>query len=86
MRSGNMENKVRVSDVYLNAYLRSGGYSSIDYEVARVDGRRTVTFIYEDTDGSMDKAIGQFRDSQFMRDFIREYLYTKRAITKALTE
>lgn len=80
-----MENKVRVSDVYLNAYLRSGGYSSIDYEVARVDGRRTVTFIYED-DGSMDKAIEQFKDSQFMRDFIREYLYTKRAITKALTE
>lgn len=81
-----MVNKVRVSDVYLNAYLRAGGYSSVDYEIARVDGRRIVTFIYEDTDGSMDEAIKQFKDSQFMRDFIREYLYTKRAITKALAE
>ena len=81
-----MANKVRVSDVYLNAYLRAGGYSSIDYEITRVDGRRIVTFIYEDTDGSMDEAIERFKDSQFMRDFIREYLYTKRAITKALIE
>jgi hypothetical protein len=79
-----MENKlVRVSDVYLNAYLRAENYSCVDVTVERIDGRRTVIFLYNYSK-DLENAIQNFRDSDFMRGFIREYLYTKRQITKAL--
>lgn len=79
-----MEKKtIRVSDVYLNAYLRTGHYSSTGVSVERIDGRRTVVFLYEESE-DLENAIQNFRDSDFMRGFIREYLYSKRQITQAL--
>lgn len=74
---------VRVSDVYLNGYLRAGGYKSKSVVVETIDGRKTVIFLYED-DGEINDVIQHFRDSQFMRDFVREYLFSKRQITEAL--
>lgn len=78
-----MENTVKITDIYLRGFLAARGYKSIDIQVETVDGRGTVVFVYE-SNPALDLDIQDFRDSTFMRAFIREYLSAKRIISQTL--
>lgn len=74
---------IKVTDVYLNGWLRAKGFKGVSNEVELVDGRKRVTFLY-DEDPELEVAIKEFREDEFTRRFITEYLYSKRMITEAL--
>ena len=78
------KNLIRITDIYLKAFVEAHGYKIDDAKVELIDGRRTVIFLYEESP-ALNELIQEFRDSQFMRAFIREYLKAKRDITTLLS-
>lgn len=74
---------IKITDIYLNGWLRASGFTGKSVEVEVVDGRNRVTFLYEGSP-QLESAIQEFRDDDFTRRFISEYLYSKRLITEAL--
>lgn len=73
----------KITDVYLNGFLRAKGFTEKSVDVEMIDGRKRVGFLYE-RDSRLDAAIEEFREDELMRRFITEYLYSKRQITQAL--
>mgnify|MGYP000989617734 CR=1 FL=1 len=73
----------KITDVYLNGFVRAKGFKEKSIDVEEIDGRKRVTFLY-DRDAQLDATIEEFREDELMRRFITEYLYTKKQITQTL--
>lgn len=74
---------IRVTDLYLRAYLAASGIEDIDIEKESVNGRDTVVFVYVDSEEVVD-TIAKFRADRFMKEYIRLYLKSKRDISDML--
>lgn len=78
-----MENKYEVTDIYLNAYLLSDNFKYIDIKILEETNRKIVIFCYEKTD-KLEQAVQDYKNNEFIHMYVKRYLATKRAITKAL--
>lgn len=73
----------KTSDIYMNAYLLAKNFKYSDVEVEKQTTRRTVYFVYEDSE-ELRQAIDDYKENEFLDNYISNYLYTKREITIAL--
>lgn len=72
-----------VLDIYLNAYLMSDNFECKKVEVINTEGRRKVAFYYLD-DKNLRASVKDYRENDYLKKYISNYLATKRQITKAL--
>ena len=78
-----MDKTIRVSNIYLKAYLEVSGVNCEGVEVSSVNGKRTVDWVYEDNELAR-VTIANYREDDFIREFVSEYLFAKTQITSAL--
>lgn len=78
-----MDKTIMVSDIYLKAFLAASGVDCEDIEVSSVNGKRTINWVYEDSELAR-ATIVNYREDDFTREFVTEYLFAKTQITAAL--
>lgn len=79
-----MEEKLyEVNDIYLNAYLLSDNIKTEKVDIVKSDGRNKVTFYYADNK-ELRASVKDYRENDFLKKYIDNYLFTKREITRVL--
>lgn len=74
---------IKVSDLYLKAYLETRGFTTEDIQVDSINGKKTIHWVYIANE-QVEEAIEEFREDEFLKSYITEYLRSKREITEAL--
>lgn len=75
--------EIRVSDIYLKAYLEASGVDCEEVEVSNSNGKRTINWVYKDSELAR-VTIKSYREDDFIKEFVSEYLFAKTQITAAL--